>query len=90
MSGFHNKNLLAFQVRHGKTEYLLRSFVFGCSFQVLRNPLKILTEMKYHGKRPDRQTAGRCMTDEQRHGELAPRHNTSDIKIGHQRRTLLG
>ena len=33
MSGFHNQNLLTFQVRHGKTEYLLRSFVFGCLFQ---------------------------------------------------------
>ena len=28
------------------------------------------------------------MTDVQTHGELAPRHNTSDIKIGHQRRSL--
>ena len=26
------------------------------------------------------------MTDVQTHGELAPRHNISDIKIGHQRR----
>ena len=30
------------------------------------------------------------MTDVQTDGELAPRQNTSDIKIGHQGRTLLG
>ena len=46
--------------------------------------------MKYNGKRSDRQTAGRCMTDVQTHGELAPKHNISDMKIGQQRRTLLG
>ena len=30
MSSFHNQNLPTFQVRQGKTEYLFRSFVFGC------------------------------------------------------------